>query len=265
MTKRRRQKGLKSLPNNSPPPPLPVDDFRHTDDYRRYLAHYIDPVSLMSLRVVDKAWQIVVDQRIDGLVKGGSLLVHGGNDISHVKADALEERRKNVMDVVFLLNITTIGEYACCDCESLVTVVVPEGIESIGDFAFADCTSLLNVTFPKSLKSIGRSAFYNCTSIEAMDLSHTLLNSIGEWAFSCCSELKSLKLPSSVQSAGDNAFWDCSKLVPSTISTSVDASNTPILAFLPKPQSERDALMLANPPIDEDSEDSDIDDDEGDY
>ena len=45
----------------------------------------------MSLRVVDKAWQIVVDQCIDGLVKGGSLLVHGGNDISYDKADALRE------------------------------------------------------------------------------------------------------------------------------------------------------------------------------
>jgi hypothetical protein len=98
-----------------------------------------------------------------------------------------------------------------------------------------------------------------------MDLSHTLLNSIGNYAFYYCSELKSLKLPSSVQSAGDNAFWNCSKLVPSTISTSDYADNAPILAFLHKPQSERDALMLANPPIDEDSEDSDIDGDEGDY
>ena len=246
MTKRRRQKGL---PNKSPPPPpLPVDDFRHTDDYRRYLAKYIDPVSLMSLRVVNKAWQIVVDQRTDGLVKGGSLLVHGGNDISYDKAWALEEKRKDVTDVVFLLNITTIGERACRHCEALVTVVVPEGIESIGRAAFFYCTSLLNVTFPKSLKYIGNSAFNQCTSIEAMDLSHTLLNSIGEGAFYNCSELKSLKLPSSVQSAGYNAFYACSKLVPSTISTDFDADNAPILAFLHKPQSERDALMLANPP-----------------
>ena len=79
----------------------------------------------MFLRVVNKAWQIVVDQRIDGLVKGGSLLVHGGNDISDDKTIALEEKRKNVTDVVFLLNITTIGECACMYCYSLVTVVVP--------------------------------------------------------------------------------------------------------------------------------------------
>jgi len=173
--------------------------------------------------------------------------VHGGNDISRNKAIALGEKRKNVTDVVFLLNITTIGEWACYFCESLVTVVVPEGIESIGEDAFYDCTSLLNVTFPKSLKSIHDSAFNNCTKIEAMDLSHTLLNSIGEDAFSQCSELKSLKLPSSVQSAGYDAFIYCSKLVPSTISTSDYADNDPILAFLHKPQSERDALMLANP------------------
>jgi hypothetical protein len=168
-------------------------------------------------------------------------MVHGGNDISDGNAVALREKRKNVKDVVFLLNITTIGHYACLYCVSLVTVVVPEGIESIGDFAFFYCTSLLNVTFPKSLKSIGEYAFWNC------------------------SELKSLKLPSSVQSAGVYAFYYCLKLVPSTISTSYDYDNAPILAFLHKPQSERDALMLANPPSGEDSEDSDVDDDEGDY
>jgi hypothetical protein len=246
MTKRQKGTTLeeKGLPNNSPPPPLPVDDFRHTDDYRRYLAKSIDPDSLWSLRVVDKAWQIVVDHCIDELVGGGSLMVHGGNDISEYKANTLREKRKNVTGVVFLLNITTIGERACKYCNSLVTVVVPEGIESIGYGAFYNCTSLLNVTFPKSLKSIGRSAFYNCSCIEAMDLSHTLLNSIGEYAFSDCYELKSLKLPSSVQSTGVNAFWDCSKLVPS----SFYADNTPILTFLHKPQSERDTLMLANPP-----------------
>ena len=107
----------KGLPNNSPPPPLPVDDFRHTDDYRRYLVKYIDPASLMSLRVVDKAWQIV------GLVKGGSLLVHGGEDVDDDSdpedSDGGSERlletgNKNVTDVIFLLNFTTIGDNACC-------------------------------------------------------------------------------------------------------------------------------------------------------
>ena len=87
MTKRRRQKGLSC--DSPPPPSFPVDNFRHTDDYRRHLAKYIDPYSMWSLRVVDKAWQIVVDQRIDGLVKGGSLLVDGGNVISYDKARAL--------------------------------------------------------------------------------------------------------------------------------------------------------------------------------
>jgi len=203
---------------------------------------------------------MVVDKHIDGLVKDGSLMVHGGNDISVDKANTLYEKRKKVTDVIFLLNITTIGEWACLYCVSLVTVVVPEGIESIGRMAFCFCTSLLNVTFPKSLKSIGECAFGHCTSIEAMDLSHTLLNSIGEYAFSNCSELKSLKLPSSVESVGRNAFYHCSNLVPSTIidpTSYYNADNAaPILAFLLKPQSERDALMLANPPIDEDSDGS---------
>ena len=222
-----------------PPPPLPVDDFMHTDDYRRYLVKYIDPVSLMSLRVVDRAWQIVVDPCIDELVKVrspfaevGSIIVHGGNDIRYISDEtswALEDRRYNVTGVVFLLNITTIGKRACEYCLSLETVVIPEGIEIIGHSAFFHCTGLSNVTFPKSLKSIGYDAFDYCTSIEAMDFSHTLLDSIAEIAFYDCCELKSLKLPSSVESVGDCAFYGCSKLVPDNIDTD---DNVAVLAYL---------------------------------
>ena len=85
---------------------------------------------MWSLRFVNKAWQNVVDPCIDELMEGGSLLVHGGNDISVDKAIALEEKRRSVTDVVFLLNITTIGEWACFHCESLVTVVVPRALRA---------------------------------------------------------------------------------------------------------------------------------------
>ncbi|GMH82643.1 hypothetical protein TL16_g09329 [Triparma laevis f. inornata] len=236
------QAAIRGLRDSYPPP---IDDFRHTNDYRRYLVNYIDRVSMMSLRVVDKAWQVVVDQRIDALVKGGSLMVHGGNDISNDKADTLIERRK--------------------------------GIESISHSAFASCTSLINVTFPKSLESIGQGAFYKCKHIEFMDLSHTLLSSIGERAFSNCYKLKSLKLPSSAQSAGEYAFYRCRKLVPKNgykFPNPNHADTTNMVRWLHSTQYAEDPRYHSSEKVPqyhylgfliEDSENSDIDSDEGDY
>lgn len=230
-------------------------DFVHGDDYKRIIVKYADPASLMSLRDIDHAWQIVVDKQIDALVKGGTLMVHGGNDISLDKARTLREKRHMVTDVVFLPGTTKIGTHAFDECWNVKSIIIPEGIESIGKSAFFNCTSLVNVTFPKSLKSIGEGTFSHCTFIEAMDFSHTNLTSIDKEAFYHCKRMVSMKLPLSVKSVGKNAFQIvppyATVLIPTTID---DTDNDRIIEFLHTPQAERDALMLANPPFCEESE-----------
>ncbi len=48
------------------------------------------------------------------------------------------------------------------DCESLQSVIIPEGITSIGEDAFSNCPILLTVTVPESVTLIGDGAFSDC-------------------------------------------------------------------------------------------------------
>ena len=84
-------------------------------------------------------------------------------------------------------------------------------VTSIGDKAFYDCESLTTITLPDSVTSIGNYAFFWCTSLTAITLPDSV-TSIGDYAFNCCSSLTTITLPDSVTSIGANAFAECPKL-----------------------------------------------------
>ena len=65
-------------------------------------------------------------------------------------------------------------------------------VTSIGDMAFYECQSLTSVTIPNSVTSIGISAFARCESLTSVNIPSSV-NSIGRWAFEDCSNLKSVK------------------------------------------------------------------------
>ena len=132
------------------------------------------------------------------------------------KVDALKERRELVAHVVFLLNITKVGDRACKFAVNLVVVEIPEGIESISRAAFANCSGLTTISFATKLTNIGNKAFDYC-SLENIDLLHTQLQELGHCAFYGCSELKSMTIPYSIQTLGNSVFDNCSELVPSHI------------------------------------------------
>ncbi|GMI18724.1 hypothetical protein TrLO_g4591 [Triparma laevis f. longispina] len=67
--------------------------------------------------------------------------------------------RKNVTQVIFLLNIIKVGNFTYTYAVNLVVVDIPEGITSIGFAAFFACRNLAAVSFPKTIKSVGSSAF----------------------------------------------------------------------------------------------------------
>ncbi|GMH90611.1 hypothetical protein TrST_g4939 [Triparma strigata] len=201
------------------------DDFMHTDDFRRLFVEFVMVATLVAMRWLDKKWHAIVEKKLIevGDEPFGEIIVHGGNDIQYSDeeaiSDAREERIEQVRKVVFLLNITKVGDRACLYASNLIVVDIPEGITSIGQASFAFCRCLKDIKFPKSLTSIGKGCFSMCSSLERVDLLHTTVKKLGASAFRFCTGLRELKVPDSLQTFGYNVFGGCSKLIPSDIST----------------------------------------------
>ena len=99
--------------------------------------------------------------------------------------------RKNPVDVKLGNAITSIGEAAFQDCQSLTSITIPESVERFGDEAFNNCASLKSINIPESVKSIGVAAFQICQSLTSMTIPESVV-SIGFTAFLFCDNLKSL-------------------------------------------------------------------------
>ena len=140
--------------------------------------------------------------------------------------------------------LTSIGDYAFCDCSGLTSVTIPNSVTSIGRNAFYWCKGLTSITIPNSVTSIGGGAFYKCSGLtgaltipnsvtkiddEAFAVCSGLtsvttpnsVTSISVQAFSGCKGLTSVTIPNSVTSIGGDAFYGCSGLTSVTISNSV--------------------------------------------
>ncbi|GMH94635.1 hypothetical protein TrST_g5781 [Triparma strigata] len=200
-----------------------VPSFFHTKQFMRHFLDIIPINMLMTMRPLGSEWLEVVDAFIDGKVESGVMTIVGGNDLSFDGAVAQRERNALVTQVVFLLNITKVGDGDCMIAPFLAIVEIPEGVESIGKFAFGFCRSLTTVSFPTTLTSIGVSAFRNCRVLDNVDLLHTQLQKLGHMAFNQCSELKSMTIPDSLQTLGQKVFHNFSKLVPSAINVNYDS------------------------------------------
>ncbi len=148
------------------------------------------------------------------------------------------------------VEVTSIGNMAFYDCESLISVVIGNSVTSIGNYAFSDCSSLTSVVIPNSVtdiyngafsgcpiesatmptiaisyipqsklktvvitggSSIGDYAFYNCRSLTSIVIPNSVTN-IYNGAFRDCSSLTSIEIPNSVTSIGEYAFYGCSSL-----------------------------------------------------
>ncbi|GMH49049.1 hypothetical protein TrVE_jg4223 [Triparma verrucosa] len=127
----------------------------HTDDFRRLFVGFVMVDTLVAMRWLDRKWHKVVEKELTELEEDepfGEIIVHGGNDIDYdeARSDARYEGMTQVTTVVFLLNITKVGDHACFYASILVVVDIPEGITSIGFASFSDCSSLKEIKFPKS-------------------------------------------------------------------------------------------------------------------
>ena len=64
--------------------------------------------------------------------------------------------------------VAYIADSAFYQCDSLVSVTLPDGVTSIGNSAFRSCFSLTDITLPDSVTSIGKDAFDDCADSLAL-------------------------------------------------------------------------------------------------
>ena len=123
-------------------------------------------------------------------------------------------------DVTIPSSVTSIGNKAFCDCESMESVTIPSSVMSIGESAFSYCNSLKSITIPSSVTNIGKDAFSVCDSLESITLPLSVTN-INDYTFSLCSSLESITIPLSVTNIKDFAFRGCSSLESIVVPSSV--------------------------------------------
>ena len=116
--------------------------------------------------------------------------------------------------------VTSIGDYAFCNCPALNSITIPSSVTSIGNRALSSCYSLTSVTIPEGVTSIGYYAFYNCSAMSSITMPSGI-TSIGTYALQNCYSLTSITIPSSVTSIGTYALQNCYSLTSITIPSSV--------------------------------------------
>ena len=153
---------------------------------------------------------------------GGTLTISGEGAMDDCDYDysTAPWSELDINEIVVEDGVTSIGDYAFYDCDSLTSVAIPDSVTSIGDRAFYFCTSLTSVAIPDSVTSIGEWAFSDCTSLTSVAIPDSV-TSIGDYAFSYCTSLTSVAIPDSVTSIGYYAFAECSSLTEIVIPDSV--------------------------------------------
>ena len=138
--------------------------------------------------------------------------------------------------------ITSIGNEAFSDCESLVSAELAEGITSIGDGTFTACRDLEKINIPNSVTSIGYDAFYSCWALTSLELPSGLsklessavsftaikeltvphgVKVVDSYLAAYNDNLTTVTLEEGVEEIWHRAFWGCEKLNNITIPRSV--------------------------------------------
>ena len=117
-------------------------------------------------------------------------------------------------------SVTSIGEKAFYNCDSIRSVVIPNSVTSIGSWGFYDCHGLTSITIPISVTSIGKYAFSGCYELSSIAIPNSV-TSIGDGAFRFCIELTSINIPNSLTTIEYQTFLNCRSLTSITLPNSL--------------------------------------------
>ena len=131
----------------------------------------------------------------------------------------------SLISVIIPNSVTIIGDWAFWNCYSLTSINIPNSVTTIGNSVFKNCISLTSITIPNSVTTIGRSAFTGCTNLTSVTIPNSI-TTIKDGTFNICRSLTSITIPNSVTSIGGSAFNNCSSLTSITIPNSVTTIGT---------------------------------------
>ena len=117
-----------------------------------------------------------------------------------------------IVSVVINEGVTSVGNFAFCECTHIESVILPDSLKLIGEFAFYFCEYLLNITIPDKVTTIDDWSFVFCRSLKSVSIGFSV-ESIGENAFTNCDSLTSITIPDNTTLIGNRAFSGCSSLL----------------------------------------------------
>ncbi len=117
--------------------------------------------------------------------------------------------KAQITSVVIGDTVTSIGNYAFCNCTALTSVTIGSGVTSIGESAFEGCSSLVTITIPDGVKTLSRYAFYKCGALTEVKISKSV-TSIGSYVFDCCKALTKIEVDgeNTAYSSADGVLFD---------------------------------------------------------
>jgi hypothetical protein len=131
------------------------------------------------------------------------------------------EHCETIKSIVIPDGVKTIGNYAFSGCESIESLVIPDSVEFIDRGAFSYCTNLKSIKLPDGLKQIASLTFVECSNLDSVVIPDSVENISGE-AFYGCSGLKSITLPKGLKKIGHGVFYACISLEDITIPEGVE-------------------------------------------
>lgn len=147
-----------------------------------------------------------------GSISVPETVTNNGTEYSVTKIGEYAFQGSAVTSVSMPECITSIGQYACNECGSLETVVLPTNLDDFSGWCiFRNCRNLKNIAIPENVTEIPNGTFINCTNLESVKIPNTV-TSIRHSAFIVCCNLESIIIPSSVNSIGISAFSECKAL-----------------------------------------------------
>ncbi|MDO4565294.1 MAG: leucine-rich repeat protein, partial [Clostridia bacterium] len=131
------------------------------------------------------------------------------SSLTSVEVESNNPSYMDIDGVLFNKNGTTLIKYP--EGKTASSYTIPAGVTSIGDSAFDQCDSLTSVVIPDSVISIGYAAFQSCDSLTSVTIPNSV-TSIGGWAFNLCDSLTSIEIPASVTFIGESPLSQCDRL-----------------------------------------------------